>query len=274
MGDIPPFPRVVDRLVERVKDPHATMTELAEIISVDPALSAYVLRMANSPLYRRGYAAAVTLTVSRALHILGRRALESVVLSYALKSLLRPSSLVESLLWEHCVAVAVAASEIIRRVHSKQMETAYVCGLLHDVGKVILNARFPDPMRAIIQDQYNDNWEPGNQPSVVLEKDRMGVDHCQVGAVALDVWQCGEEAVLSCAYHHRPRDAARRSILPTVVRMADLVAQKLEYGPVRRPELDLSAVQRAIKAADKDFTALLEGVQARVQEVLQLFGDP
>jgi putative nucleotidyltransferase with HDIG domain len=273
VGEIPPFPRVVARLVDRIKDPAATLAELADIISGDPALCAFVLRMANSPLHRRGFAAAATLTVSRAVNILGRRALESVVLSYAVRSLVRRSSLLENLLWEHCIAAAVAAAEIIGRVQSKQTETAYVCGLLHDVGKMLLLARFPDSMGSIIQDQYNGCQEWDNCSSVILERERIGIDHCRVGAVALDVWQCGEEAVVSCAYHHRPRDAAGRSIMPAVVCMADLMAQKLEYGPLRLPDLDLSPVRRTLKISDKDFSSLLQRVQAKVQDVLHLFSD-
>ncbi len=273
IGEIPPFPKVVSRFIERVRDPKASLEELAEIISGDPALSAFVLRMANSPLHRRGFAAATTLTIPHAVNILGVRILESVVLSYALKSLLRRSTLTEALLWEHSLASAVASAELVTLIHSKKVQTAYVCGLLHDVGKTVLYQRFPRRMTRIIEDQYNGLWEGNQQISLEMERKRLGIDHCRVGAVALDVWQCGEEAVISCAYHHRPAQALRRSIMPAIVRMGDLIAQKLEYGPLRRPDLDLSRIRQALKLPERAFAETLDRIERKVREILTVFSE-
>ena len=274
VGDIPTFPPAVSHLMKQLRDPDSDLEDMAATISGDPGLCALVLRMANSPLYRPGYSAPATLSIPRAMHLLGRKAMESAVLSYALKSMVRTSSLAEKLLWEHAVACAVVASDVVRIMGSKNLETAYVCGLLHDVGKTVLCRRFPDVMHSILEDQYNQSLEDDSWPSsVASEKERLGIDHCKVGAVCLNVWQCGEEAVVACAYHHRPKDAAGRSVWPAVIRVADVLCHKLEYGPIRRPAMDLKPVEKALRIESSEMTTLLAAWRKKIEEALHAFSE-
>ncbi len=274
VGEIPTFPTAVTHLIKQLRDPDTGLEDIAATISGDPGLCAMVLRMANSPLYRPGYSAGATLTIPRAVHLLGRKTMESAVLSYALRSMVRTSTLAEKLLWEHSVACAVVASEVVRIMGSKNLDTAYVCGLLHDVGKTVLCRRFPEAMHSILEDQYNQSGDEDSWPSsVALEKERLGLDHCQVGAVCLNVWQCGEEAAVSCAYHHRPKEAAGRSVWPAVIRVADVLCHKLEYGPIRRPAMNLGPVEKALRIESTEMTAYLEGWRKKIQETLLAFSE-
>lgn len=274
VGDIPTFSTAVSHLMKQLRDPDSSLEDIAATVSGDPGLCALVLRMANSPLYRPGYSAPTTLSIPRAVHLLGRKTMESAVLSYALKSMVRTSSLAEKLLWEHAVACAVVASEVVRIMGSKNLETAYVCGLLHDVGKTVLCRRFPDAMHSILEDQYNQSSEEDSWPSsVALEKQRLGIDHCHVGAVCLNVWQCGEEAAIACAYHHRPKDAAGRSVWPAVIRVADILCHKLEYGPIRRPAMDLKPVEKALRIDTAEMTALIVAWRKKIEEALIAFSE-
>ncbi len=273
VGDIPTFPSVVSHLMKQLRDPEAGLEDISASISGDPGLCVLVLRMANSPLYRPGFAAPATLSIPRAVHLLGRKAVESTVLSYALKSMLRTSTLAEKLLWEHAVACAVSAAEVVRIMGSKNLDTAYVCGLLHDVGKIVMCRRFPEAMHAILEDQYNQSSEDSWPSSVASEKSRLGIDHCQVGAVCLNVWQCGEEAAVACAYHHRPRDAGGRSVWPAVIRVADLLCHKLEYGPIRCPAMEMGPVQRALRIETAEMTFVLDHLRTKIHEALSAFAE-
>lgn len=274
VGDIPTFPTAVSHLMRELRDPDADLEDIAATVSGDPGLCALVLRMANSPLYRPGYSAPTTLSIPRAVNLLGRKTVESAVLAYALKSMIRISSLAEKLLWEHAVACAVVAAEVVRIMGSKNLDTAYVCGLLHDVGKTVLCRGFPDAMHSILEDQYNQSADDDSWPSsVALEKERLGIEHCHVGAVCLNVWQCGEEAAVACAYHHRPKDAAGRSVWPAVIRVADILCHKMEYGPIRRPAMDLGPVAKALRMEMADMATVLEGLRAKIQSTLLAFSE-
>ncbi len=272
VGTIPTFPSAVSQLMKQLKDPDSDLEEIASTISGDPGLCAQVLRMANSPLYRLGFSSPTTLSISRAVQLLGRKVMESAVVSYALRGMIRHSSLAEKLLWEHAVACAVISAEVVRLMGSKNVETAYVCGLLHDVGKMMMCLRFPEDMHAILEDQYNQPLDEDSVlSSVAMERERLGIDHSRVGAVCLNVWQCGEEAAVACAYHHRPKDAGGRSVWPAVVRLADLLCHKMEYGPIRRPLMDLGPLERALRLDSSQLGQCLERWRAKIQETLLTF---
>lgn len=271
IGDIPTFPPAVSQLMKQLNDPESDLDEICLTVSADPGLCALVLRMANSPLYRPGFSAPTTLSIPRAVQLLGRKVMETAVLSYALRSMIRPSSLAEKLLWEHAVACGILTSEVVHLMGSKNMETAYVCGLLHDVGKTVLCLRFREAMHTILEDQYNQGADAPGVSSVAMEKEHLGIDHGQVGAVCLNVWQCGEEATVACAYHHRPKEAAGRSVWPVVVRIADVLCHKLEYGPIRRPFLDLTAVEKALRIDAVEMGIFLDRWRKKIQEMLLTF---
>ncbi|MGQ9750338.1 HDOD domain-containing protein [Desulfosoma sp.] len=272
VGEIPTFPKAVAHLMKQLKDPDSSLEDISFTISGDPGLCAQVLRIANSPLYRAGFSAPTTLSIPRAVQLLGRKIIESAVLSYALRGMLRHSSLAERLLWEHAVACAVIAGDLMRLMGSKNVETAYVCGLLHDVGKTVMCLRFPEAMHAILEDQYNRcPDEDAIISSVSMEKESLGIDHGRIGALCLNVWQCGEEAVVACAYHHRPKDAKGRSVWPAVVRIADILCHKMEYGSIRRPMLDLGPLERALRLNRAQMAQCLGRWRTRIQETLQTF---
>jgi len=272
VGDIPTFPAVVTVLLRLLKNPESSLEDMASAISGDPGLCAFVLRLANSPLYRPGFSSPTTLSISKAVHWLGRKVLETAVLSYALRSMIRTSSLAEKLVWEHAVACGVTTSEVVRHMGSKNVETAYVCGLLHDVGKTIMCLRFRQRMHQILEAQYNNPpEEPPGASSVDVEKELLGVDHAQVGTVCLNVWQCGEEAAVACAYHHRPKDVQGRSVWPAVVRLSDLLCHKLEFGPIRRPHMDMCPILKALRLDAQAMNAFLSRLRKRIQDTLFLF---
>lgn len=187
VDDIPTFPSVALHLMKQLRDPEEGLEDISASISGDPGLCALVLRMASSPLYRPGFAAPATLSIPRAVHLLGRKAVESAVLNYGLKSVLRTSALAEKLLWEHAVACAFSAAEAVRIMGLRIWTRPNVCGLLHDVGKIVLCRRFTEAMHAILEDQYNQSSEDLWPLSVALEKSRPRIDHGQVGAVCLNV---------------------------------------------------------------------------------------
>ncbi|ROR01804.1 HDOD domain-containing protein [Desulfosoma caldarium] len=272
VGEIPTFPRAVSHLMKQLKDPDTSLEDICATISGDPGLCVLVLRLANSPLYRPGFSNPTTLSIPRAVQMLGRKIIESAVLSYALRGMLRRSSLAEKLLWEHALACAVIASDIVRLIGSKNVETAYVCGLLHDVGKTVMCLRFPETMHAILEDQYNQSQgEDAAICSVAMEKEHLGIDHARVGAVCLNVWQCGEEAAVACAYHHRPKDVQGRSVWPGVIRIADILCHKMEYGPICRPMLNLGPVERALRINGAEMAQCLERWRAKIEETFQAF---
>lgn len=192
--DLPLMPEVARKVLERVAHPETTPAQLQEIIETDPALTARILKMANSPFY--GIPRTVR-TLSTAIMILGFRCLRNLVVAATARGLYRVQSPLERMLWEHAMGVAVAARVLAREVHFPDPEEAFLGGLFHDVGKLLFLHRFPQEYPELIDRAYQEGEEPDE-----VERAFFGFAHPDVGSILIRTWQLSEELELSVRYHH------------------------------------------------------------------------
>jgi putative nucleotidyltransferase with HDIG domain len=234
------MPHVANLVMEKLSDPNATPRDLQKIISQDQALAARVLKISNSPFY--GCARTVT-NLTDALVVMGFDSIRSLVVASAMQDFFKKFGLAEKLLWEHSIACGSIAKLVARRVKYSKIEEAFLAGLLHDLGKVVLNLKLPNEMLEIVQQVYNDPTQTFAQ----IEEKNFGFNHAQVGMLTARKWNFTDTIEESIGYHHSPERATILPILTYIVTLSNSVSHKLEIGPTRNPELDLSAL-RATKA--------------------------
>ncbi len=231
-GDLPTMPHVASMVLQKLGNPNTSPKELHQTISADQALAARVLKVANSPLY--GCSRAIN-RLTDAVVIMGFDSLRSLVMSSVMQDLFKSFGLTEKLLWEHSFGCAAISKHIAKVIKYPKVEEAFLAGLLHDIGKVVLNLKIPDKTREIVQEVYNN---PGVS-FMQAEQEMFGFNHAQVGKLIARKWNFAETIEETIGCHHDPRQARILPVLTVIVNFGNLVCHKLEVGPTRNPDLDL-----------------------------------
>ena len=252
VGDLPALPQVATKVMSLIQDPRCKVKDLERIIYTDQAITARVLRIANSAFY--GVRGDVS-TLSRAIVILGFNTLRSVVVTGASAALHRTKSscFKDRILWEHSIAVAIAARTIAKECRYASQEEAYLGGLLHDVGKVVLDANMSEEYQEVLEQVYNDR-----KTFIEAENDVLGFDHCDVGVLMATRWNLAPGLIEAVRLHHQPMGAEIDPTLCAIVSLANSLCVKLGIGPERDAEIVL---------ADLESTLMLTLEPERLQEI-------
>lgn len=231
-GDLPTMPSIANLVMEKISDPNTTPKQLHQIIVKDQAIAARVLRIANSPLY--GCSRTIT-RLTDAIMVMGFNSIKSLVMTSVLHDFFKKFGLAEKLMWEHSIVAASVSKRIASMLRFTRVEEAFLAGLMHDLGKVILNLKLPEKMFDVVQEVYNN---PGTT-FCELEEEVFGFNHAQLGQLVAKKWNFAEEIEEAIGNHHQPRNATILPALSYIVNVADAVCHKLEVGPTRNPDLNL-----------------------------------
>jgi len=258
-GDLPPMPVVAMKVIQLIESGKADAAEIARAISSDPAVSARLLKIANSTFY--GCQRKIQ-TLADAVVILGHNTLKGLAVAASVKEIYKPAGLTENMLWEHSFGSAVAARIIA--AHSRQVsaDEAFLAGLFHDIGKIIMNLRERDKFRLVIERCYNEM-----HPFEEIEQTVFPYTHAELGGLVLQKWNLPETLITAVLLHHTfafpdPDEINQRN-LTAVAALADLICIKLGIG-TRSPlgDMDLSE-SKAAKILEMDASGLM-----RLEEVV------
>ncbi|MDX2111155.1 MAG: HDOD domain-containing protein [Verrucomicrobiota bacterium] len=194
-------------------------TKIAETIQRDPSLTARVLRMVNSVYF--GLANPVN-SIEDAVLYLGIRHIRD--LSYATPVIEELERLHKNWanvnwteMWKHSIGTAFMTREILATCNVRiDDDTDYIIGLLHNVGKVIIAHAFPKEFGIISSSRFNTTNDV-----LVLERQLIGMNHAELGALYLQKHQLSPEIVESVQYHHSPEFAPKHSMLSAAIQIAD-----------------------------------------------------
>jgi putative nucleotidyltransferase with HDIG domain len=234
-GDLPTMPQVANLVIEKLSDPNTSTREINQLISKDQALSARVLRIANSPFF--GHARTIT-RLTDAIVLMGFNSVRSLVLTSVFNDLFKSFGLIEKLLWEHSLVCGAISQKIAKATRFGRIEEAFLVGLMHDIGKVILNLRLPGKMSPIVQEVYNTQERTFSE----MEKETFGFTHAEVGRAIARKWNFAKEIEEAIGNHHHPEESTILPLLSHIVHLANACCHKLEIGPIRTPGLDLMEV--------------------------------
>ena len=215
---LPSPPAVAVRLIELGEDPDVGLDQLIEVLRADPALTARLLRLANSPLYARRRRAE---TLHQAVVLLGMDAVFTAALSLTLvgdREALGTSSLSFRDQWSRSVHAAVAAQLLARRCGGATPGDAFLAGLVQDIGVLALGRVVPDLYDRLTSRSVHEDL-------VACELDGVGIDHAAAGAILLEEWRLPGHIVDAVARSHVGGNAsAARDRLPNLVAVGALIA--------------------------------------------------
>lgn len=226
LTELPTIPETLTRILELIEDPNSGARDLADVIRGDAPLSAKVLRLANSPLYHKSRDVG---TIQECVSVLGYRTVRQVALCVAVVSSLgqecdnRGATLDYRDLWRHSVAVGATAKVLANLVRHPDPEGVFTGGLLHDLGKFVLNICLPRHYSELIAERRTLGL-----PLVELERRELGFDHGQAGAALAESWNFPAELVGMIGSHH---DRSAEDLSIALVSLADYVSYGL-YRPM------------------------------------------
>ncbi|MEN6317997.1 MAG: HDOD domain-containing protein [Syntrophaceae bacterium] len=227
VSDIPSLPVVASRILHIIADDNSSMEELKKVISLDQSFSSRLLRIANSPYYRRGESLN---DVTAAIMRIGFTAIKALVFAASLRDLCQTSRDTDKLLWEHNTAVSIGATVIADQTGLVTSGETLIYGLLHDIGKVLINLRMREKYAEVIHAVQEENI-----PFHEAEEKILGFDHCDVGEYVTTRWNLPAHLSFVIANHHRKdiletvHDAELRRAL-MIVRAADFLCSELNIG--------------------------------------------
>jgi putative nucleotidyltransferase with HDIG domain len=235
-GDLPTFPGTAMTAMRMTEDPNASTRELQSVIAKDQALTARILKIVNSAMYC--FEREVS-TISHAITILGLDTVRSVIITAAMQQIFQHGAaqskdLTSKLFWEHSYGVAMAAKAIAARSNYPVPEEAFSCGLLHDMGKMVMLKNQKQMYHEILNQVYC-----GEVTFSEAEKETFGYTHAQLGALLATKWHFPERLIEGILYHHDFEGAPTYQRLPAVVALADAMMVALEVGFRKDPSLRL-----------------------------------
>lgn len=219
-GRVPSPPQVLLRLLQMVDNDRTTMAELAALVEQDAGLCTRVLTAANSPALRRGNQP-VSLEIS--LVSLGTRLVRSIATCLSVKSMFdrRSGSLPVDLaaFWSHSLLVAELARGLASTADYAAPDEAYLAGLLHDIGELILLSAIGEPYAHLLASCDDESMLPA------LETARFGVHHGEIGTWVADQWQLDSVFADGILFHHLPASQITdATVLPQLVWLAHALA--------------------------------------------------
>ncbi|MCA9733823.1 MAG: HDOD domain-containing protein [Deferribacteres bacterium] len=255
--DFPAPPLVLTRILELTSQPDVSIEKIEQVISSDAGTAAKILRLSNSAFYGRSRNIA---SIKDAIMLLGIHTVRSLVVASGTYGLYNGSGALGSLkqrMWEHSLATAVLCKMLARHYGIFQPEEAFLAGLLHDVGKLVLLQRFPDKYLEIIQPIDRDAMS-----ALALEMEIFQFNHQQVGSALVDDWLLPENLVIAIGQHHNFKDA---DSLPGLTAIADAIVASKGYNILASdPELG-NVVE------EFDLAELVQQFEEEYREQSQLF---
>jgi putative nucleotidyltransferase with HDIG domain len=223
LHDLPALPVVVSELVASFGRPEVSVGELAAKVAQDQALAAKTLRLANSSFY--GLQAKVR-TISQAIAVLGFDSVRVLVTAAGVIGTFAAGAAPGFDLagfWRHAIGTALCARALARQAGCNP-EFAFVAGLLHDLGRLVLVTRFPEHYARVMERR-------ALVDGTLIEAERavLGIDHAQVGRELARHWKFPELTCRAIANHHAPM-AQDHGDIPAVVHVANVIAHALDLA--------------------------------------------
>jgi len=224
--ELPALPAVVQKVMELVEDPRSSVQDIEAVLKKDQGLTAEVLRLANSAFY--GIPRRIS-TVSEATVFLGFKTVKSVVLTASCRSMMQRKLsgyfLERGELWKHSLSAALAAQLLSKKAKFPHPETAYTAGLLHDIGKLILDTYLKENYQEVLK-----LVEEGEVTFLEAEEEILGFNHAAVGARLAERWGFPPSLTEAIGMHHQPEKGSEDPTLCAIVHLADWMSVTLGLG--------------------------------------------
>lgn len=225
LAQLEPMPQQAARAFQLASNPKATASEFIKVIGSDETLSSRVMRIANSVYFFRGTHAN---DLEKAVANIGLDELRCLLTATLLRSLVHGKHSAREQLWANAVATAIGARSLQRYAPHLQSGQAFLCGLVHDIGKLIIIRRDGGEYKKVLS-----LVSSGQHSFIDAEEKVFDINHVEVGQWGAEQWNFPQTTIETIAFHHRPWPevkSAQSLTLPLLVKIADTMAHALGIG--------------------------------------------
>jgi putative nucleotidyltransferase with HDIG domain len=206
-------------------------SQVADVIRRDPSMTTRLLRLVNSVYY--GLSTPVN-SIEEAVFYLGVRQIRRLAVVTPiiedLQKLAGRTRFPWREFWRHCIATAIMTRETLGDVQPGSDEADYVAGLLHDVGKIVMVAAFPEYF-----EQIQARLATEKTDLLRVEYEVLGMNHCELGALYLKAHKLPDVTIQSVRFHHHPKRAVGDARIVAAVQVADLFVRYAAIGNSGNP---------------------------------------
>ncbi len=226
MASVPPLPSASIEVIRLVQDPDIPSGEIAQAIEYDPALTANVLRLANSAFL--GFPQSVS-TVKEALFRLGTNKVFHMVLATTVGKMAQSSikgyDVSGTDLWDHLIGTAIGSTKVAQVLGLTPPDYTFTAALMHDIGKVVLGTFAEIDTKNIVAIAIKEKLSFEE-----AERQILGIDHSEVGAYILHLWNLPAYFVEVTRWHHEPEKLPGDCLAGKLIHIADVICLMAGVG--------------------------------------------
>ncbi len=226
IAGLPTLPVMLSNINRLMMNPRTSAKEVGQLISSDPAITSKILRVVNSSFY--GFPNRIT-TITHAIVILGFNTIKSIVLSSSIFDTFKGDGVERRFnrmeFWKHSIGVGAVAKVLGRRRGYTATEEFFIAGLLHDVGKIIIDQ--------YLHDEFIEILDRVNTREILMlqaEEEVIGVNHAELAGWLFEKWNLSKGLVECIATHHNPSLAKELPEYAAVIHLADIIARTMGLG--------------------------------------------
>lgn len=263
---MPSLSTTVTKVMEICNKPDTSPNDLNRVISLDPVLTGQVLKLVNSAYY--ALPNQVT-SLTRAIIMLGLNTVKNLALSAAVLQNIGQKESFQALsmeiFWTHSITVGVTAKRLAaaKKIPIAEREEYFVAGLLHDLGKIPLNNRFPDEYLKALR-----LTQDGKGSLYQTESAVFGINHCIVGKMIAEKWKLSEPMMSALSHHHHPQQSNQDfQMMINAVALADTYGNMIEKGTDEERLATDPTIASFLKTTGVPLETLLDLQETVVEEV-------
>ncbi len=264
-------PEVWIKANEILGDPRSSNKDVVKVMSNDPALTAYILKVVNGDSY--DFPQKID-TVSRAVSVIGKSDLFKMVTAVSAERVFDgiPNNMVSPLtFWKHSMACGLASKAIAKKCNILHAERLLIAGTLHDIGSLIIYSKMPSKAAEALIAADGDE-----EVLCAVEQEIFGFTHAKVGAEIIRSWGLPESIAAAVEHHHDPEAGNNACLEPSIVHLANIIASRLqdanfvEWSSRETPEPDPIALD-ITGLTPKDIENISTSVEFEIEQTTDLF---
>ncbi len=259
-GNLPTLPAILLKLLAACDNNETPLSEIADIINKDPVLSFKVLQMVNSAYYGFRY---TFQGIEQAVVYLGSNTIKNIAVTMSVHQVFEQKRFKTvrqfnpSVFWYQSLMCATFAKKIAQKIGFSNIDEAYLSGLLHDIGRLILIATFPKEHASILA------ATEGRQDNLLAETELFGVNHCETGAWLVQKWRLNSMMADAVRYHHEPLEQIKEAFpLVKIIYLSNLLTENNNDIGKRG-----SICEELVGLSHTDLEELVEGTEEEVEQI-------
>ncbi len=265
---LPAFSATVAKIIQLSSDPRALPKDIIHTISIDPVLTAKVLRLINSAYFSVPFK---VVSLNRAVVMLGLNTIKNVAIGSSVMSKIKMRKdfkwFSNDEFWEHSLGCGVAAKMLAEHmgIPAQNREEYFIAGLLHDIGKVILVQYMPEEFSRLL-DNYKDSPE---LPETTMETEEFGINHAELGSHMAEKWKLPAVLKEAIIQHHEPVFVGDElDKIKAAVHLADITCNNIGIGMKKQVDMDIirKDVWQKLSASPDSIEKIFEGLEEKVSD--------